>query len=178
MVLRIILKLGGLWRVIFWKMLTNFKCPLGSTVGPYSIARISGGGSFVCKGVLHARDTFRLNIVGGKVTVAGRVFFNSYVSISSVQSVEIGEGCLFGENVKIYDHDHEYGHGIKVIGSGLVSKPVKIGNNVWIGSNVVILKGVSIGDNSVIGAGTIVTKDIEANAVHYHKTTPVRRCIQ
>ena len=116
MLLRILLKLFSLWRAIFWRALISFECPMGSTVGPYSVARISRGGSFRCKGVLHARDTFRLNIEGGKITIAGRVFFNSNVSISSVDSVEIGDGCLFGENVKIYDHDHKFGPEVKVIG--------------------------------------------------------------
>ncbi|NRW82134.1 acetyltransferase-like isoleucine patch superfamily enzyme [Clostridium beijerinckii] len=45
------------------------------------------------------------------------------------------------------------------------SIPVRIGNNVWIGSNAVILPGVTIGDNSVIGAGSVVTHDIPENVV-------------
>ena len=47
----------------------------------------------------------------------------------------------------------------------MYSFPVKIGNGVWIGSNVVVLPGVTIGDNTVIGAGSVVTKDIPANVV-------------
>ena len=43
--------------------------------------------------------------------------------------------------------------------------PVHIGNNVWIGGNVVILAGVTIGDNCTIGAGSVVTKDIPANSI-------------
>ena len=43
--------------------------------------------------------------------------------------------------------------------------PIKIGNNVWIGANAVVLPGVSIGDNTVIGAGSVVTKKIPANVV-------------
>ena len=43
--------------------------------------------------------------------------------------------------------------------------PVRIGDNVWIGANSVVLPGVTIGENSVIGAGSIVTKDIPANVV-------------
>lgn len=43
--------------------------------------------------------------------------------------------------------------------------PIRVGNNVWIGANVVVLSGVSIGDNTVIGAGSIVTKNIPANVV-------------
>ena len=47
----------------------------------------------------------------------------------------------------------------------MYSFPVKIGNNVWIGANSIIMPDVTIGDNSVIGAGSVVTKDIPANVV-------------
>ncbi len=49
----------------------------------------------------------------------------------------------------------------------MYSFPIRIGSNVWIGANVVILPDVTIGDNSVIGAGSIVTKDIPANVVAF-----------
>ena len=45
------------------------------------------------------------------------------------------------------------------------AKPIVIGDNVWVGGNVVILGGVTIGDNVVIGAGSVVTKDIPPNSL-------------
>lgn len=45
------------------------------------------------------------------------------------------------------------------------AKPIKVGNNVWIGGNVVVLPGVAIGDNTIVGAGSVVTKDIPPNVV-------------
>ena len=45
------------------------------------------------------------------------------------------------------------------------ARPIKIGNNVWIGGNVVILPGVTIGDNVVISAGIVVNRDILSNVV-------------
>ena len=45
------------------------------------------------------------------------------------------------------------------------AKPIEIGNNVWIGGNVIVLPGVKIGDNAVVGAGSVVNKDIPANVV-------------
>lgn len=45
------------------------------------------------------------------------------------------------------------------------SKPIKIGNGVWIASNAIILGGVIIGDNSIIGAGVVITKNVAEGSV-------------
>ena len=52
-----------------------------------------------------------------------------------------------------------------------------IGNNVWIGGNVVILSGVTIGDNVTIGAGSVVTKDIPNDSLAYGNPCRVARKI-
>ena len=57
----------------------------------------------------------------------------------------------------------------------MYSFPVRIGNNCWIGANVVILPDVTIGDNTVIGAGSIVTKDIPANVIAFGSPCRVYR---
>jgi acetyltransferase-like isoleucine patch superfamily enzyme len=54
---------------------------------------------------------------------------------------------------------------LKTKEQGFECSPVVIGDNCWIGSNVIILKGVSIGNNSVIGAGTVIAKNIPPNSV-------------
>lgn len=57
----------------------------------------------------------------------------------------------------------------------MYSFPITIGDNVWIGANVVVLPGVTIGENSVIGAGSVVTKDISANVVAFGSPCKVYR---
>ena len=44
-----------------------------------------------------------------------------------------------------------------------IAKPIRIGNDVWIGGNVTILPGVTIGNNVVVAAGAVVTKDVPDN---------------
>jgi hypothetical protein len=51
-------------------------------------------------------------------------------------------------------------------------KPVRIGDNVWIGGGAIILAGITIGDNSIIGAGAVVTCDIPANVLAVGKSRP------
>ena len=49
------------------------------------------------------------------------------------------------------------------------TSPVRIGGNVWLGANVVVLKGVTIGDNAVVVANSVVSKEVSANTLFYEK---------
>lgn len=102
----------------------------------------------------------------GKIIIGDGVFFNNYCSLNSLKEIKIGDNSIFGENVKIYDHNHVFKYKDKLIKSeGFKSDKILIGNNCWIGSNVIILKSVSIGDNSVISAGEIVRKSVPSNSI-------------
>lgn len=113
------------------------------------------------------RKSFSIAIeYDGKIQIGKNCFFNNYCSINSMASIKIGDNCIFGENVKIYDHNHRFNQKDKLIkNQGYSIAPIEIGKNCWIGSNVIILKGVKIGDNSVIGAGSIVKENIENNMI-------------
>lgn len=94
------------------------------------------------------------------------MFFNNGCSLTSRKYINIGANCIFGENVKIYDHNHCYKKAnLPICKQGFVSAGITIEEDCWIGSDVVILKGVTIGRHSVIGAGVIVYKDVPANSV-------------
>lgn len=113
------------------------------------------------------RYGFRVNCAdSGKLIIGNNVFFNNDCSINVHKCVQIGDNCIFGENVKIYDHNHIFcNKGEPIYKQGFSDKAVKIGNNCWIGSNTVILPNTVIGDNVVIGAGTVVKGDIVSDNV-------------
>lgn len=101
---------------------------------------------------------------GNHIKVGKNFFCNYNCCILDVAQVTIGDNVLFAPNVAVYTAGHPihpdsrnsaYEYGIEV----------SIGNNVWVGGNVVICPGVHIGDNCVIGAGAVVTKDIPAWSV-------------
>ena len=75
--------------------------------------------------------------------------------------IKIGNNCLFAPNVSIYAAGHPIHPACRNTGYEY-AKEINIGNNVWIGGNVVVCPGVTIGDNTVIGAGSVVTKDVPA----------------
>ena len=102
----------------------------------------------------------------GHIIIGKNVFFNNYCTVCALNEITIGDGTIFGENVKIYDHNHIYSNPDMLIKhQGYTSAPIHIGKHCWIGSNVTILKGVTIGDNSVIGAGCVVYKDVPEQTV-------------
>ena len=117
---------------------------------------------------------------GGKINISRHVFFNRGCSMTSRgASITIGEGTIFGENVKIYDHNHCYKDVTRPLKEqGFTQAPVTIGKHCWIASNVVILKGVTIGDHAVIGAGCIIHKDVSPNTLVVNKQELTMRKIE
>ena len=99
---------------------------------------------------------------GKNIHIGKNVFINSGCKFQDQGGIFIGDGVLIGHNVVIATLNHDLRPEKR---QGMHPKPVKIGRNVWIGSNSTILPGVTVGDNAVIGAGSVVTKDIPENTV-------------
>lgn len=98
-----------------------------------------------------------------KVYVGSRVSFASYVHIWGNGGVYIGNNVMIGSHTSITSATHDYAK--EIMFNEMILKPVFIKDNVWIGSNCVILPGVSIHSGAVIGAGSVVTKDVPPNAI-------------
>ncbi len=77
--------------------------------------------------------------------------------------IEVGDDCLFAYGVNVITAGHDYN--APLMRKKIVRKPVRIGSNVWIGVNALILPGVTINDGAVVGAGAVVTKDVSENAI-------------
>ena len=76
--------------------------------------------------------------------------------------IEIGQNVGIASGTCIYHHNHDIKASEQ---ANFRTGEVTIGDNVWIGSNVVILKGMHIGENSVIGAGAIISGNINPNTL-------------
>lgn len=98
--------------------------------------------------------------IGAKAVIGGGTVVNSYLDVS------IGEGALFADDVHITDFDHRTERcDVPIKDQGIVTSPVRIGADVWLGRGVTVLRGVDIGEGSVIGAHAVVTRDIPAYSV-------------
>lgn len=101
---------------------------------------------------------------GTNIRIGDNFYANFNFTIVDDYTVTIGDNVLIAPNVTLSVTGHPVHHELRQAGE-MYSFPITIGNNVWIGSNVVINPGITIGNNTVIGAGSVVTKDIPSNVV-------------
>jgi acetyltransferase-like isoleucine patch superfamily enzyme len=103
---------------------------------------------------------------GPRILIGNRVFIGRGVEFNIQDRIEIGDDTGIGSGCVLTDHNH----GIAPIESRMRDQPVevgpiRIGRDVIVGVNSVILKDVKIGDGAVVGAGSVVTKSIPANEI-------------
>ena len=130
-----------------------------------------GQNCFVGKDVyLECIDSYQGEKFSPSLVLGDGAFLGDSSRIGCVGLITIGDNFTSGRRVSIIDHNHGFGHvsecEIPPLSRKLCYKgPVEIGNNVWVGENVVILSGVRIGDNVTIGANSVVTTDIPDNTI-------------
>jgi acetyltransferase-like isoleucine patch superfamily enzyme len=98
-----------------------------------------------------------------RVRIGAGTFLNQGVMVAAQALVEIGAHCMLANGCFVSDASHRFDDPDKPITwQGFESKgPTWIGDNCWLGANVVVTSGVTIGERCVIGANSVVTRDIE-----------------
>ncbi|MDR2010354.1 MAG: acyltransferase [Bacteroidales bacterium] len=86
------------------------------------------------------------------------------VCMGNKNQIKIGEDCMFADNVELWNTDSHAIKDMKGVTINL-SKPIHVGDKVWIGKNSTILKGVNIGNGVVIGINSLVTKDLPSCSI-------------
>ncbi len=149
---------------------SSFSGPAISLFSPHTEITMDNGAELRIGRNFKMRDGAKIRVRKGAVCIIGN---NSSVNSNNMivchERIEIGDDVQLSPNVQIYDHDHDFSPEGGVKAGKYKTAPVKIGNNVWIGANVVILRGTEIGDNSVVGAGCVVKGTIPENSVVVQK---------
>jgi len=180
---RCLRRLGGIrrWKYAYfrwatWPQRLSGNLVLGKHVRLFAPLRCDGDG------VVHVSDRTKLGFPlaarcgNGEVLLQARTSeavirigrhcaFSNNLSIIAVHSVEIGDDCLIGDFVSIMDSDF---HGIapdQRRTGPVLTAPVKLENNVWLGSRVIVQKGVVIGENSIVTPNAVVASSIPPNSI-------------
>lgn len=128
--------------------------------------KLEYGSRLVLKKHILLRKRININLSDdASVSIGEGTFFNNDCSINAHGKIIIGDDCLFGEGVKIYDHNLIFNTSEKINKQSFNVGSVEIGDNCWICSNAVLLKGTKIGNNCVISAGCIINREIPANSL-------------
>ena len=118
-------------------------------------AHICGGGANIHKYASIARSCridYPWNLSIGELSSIG-----SGAWVYALDKIEIGKNVCIGEDVRLITGSHD----IVSPHFDLVTKPIRICDNVWVATGAVVLPGVMIGEGAVVGAGAVVTKDVE-----------------
>ena len=103
----------------------------------------------------------------GDCWISPTIFLDS----SGYDMIEIGDGCTISFDVVILVHDYSINNAFRAVGVGeaerhrVIKRPVKIGNNCFIGARAVIMPGAVLGDSCIVGSGAVVRGRIPAGSI-------------
>ena len=132
-------------------------CHLRAFLQKFFYKIIYGDKFKVGRGVTWRRGFSLMKMPDAVIQIGNDCFFNNNCSVAANMLISIGHRTIMGENVKIYDHNHRFSKDIPIKEQGFSNGQVYIGDDCWIGSNVVILKGAHISNHCVIGAGCVIS---------------------
>lgn len=99
---------------------------------------------------------------GRFISIGKDVFINHACSFLDMGGITVEDDVLIGPKVNLITENHPLDPSDR---RTLITKPITIKRNAWIGAGATILPGVTIGENSVVAAGAVVSKDVPANTV-------------
>ena len=107
---------------------------------------------------LHSSILFQSS---GEIIFGNNSFCGEFSVFGCNEKIQIGNNVMIAQSVTIRDTDHNFERtDIPMIKQGIITSPVIIEDDVWIGHGVTITKGVTVGKGSIVAAGAVVTKDI------------------
>lgn len=149
---------------------SSARLPFMCAVSPLSELTVDRGAKVSIGEKFRQRSGSHIRVrKGSSLSIGENVSVNHGCMIVCHKDIEIGNDVQFSPNVMVYDHDHDFRAEGGVKSMQYKSSPIKIGNNVWIGANSIILRGTVIGDNAVIGAGSIVKGEVPVGALFIQK---------
>ncbi len=172
---------------VFYTALTKWKlnalgCPVGNNfkIDGKLWVWVQRKGAIRLGNDVRINSRFGSNLVGltnpvvfqclatGNITIGHNSGLSSAV-LSSLSSIAIGDNVKIGGNVRIFDHDyHSLDFNFRRGSEDkchVKTRPIMIGDDVFVGTNSIVLKGVTVGDRAIIGAGSVVSCNVPADEI-------------
>ena len=148
----------------------SFEFTIYNLISPFTEIDISKNGKLSIGKLVKIRSGSKLRVrKSGEIKIGQNTSLNHGCIFTAHEKITIGQNVQFGPNVLIYDHDHDFRQHDGLKNLKYKTAPIVIGDNVWIGSNVIILRGTYIGNNCVIGAGSVIKGTYEDGSIIVQK---------
>jgi acetyltransferase-like isoleucine patch superfamily enzyme len=152
----------------------KFKFTIFNLFSPFTDIEIDKSATLTIGKFVKARSGTKIKVrKKGVVNIGENTFFNHNCMVFGYEKIIIGKNVQFGPNVLIYDHDHDFRSKDGIKSLKYKTSPIKIGDDVWIGANSIILRNTKIGANSVIGAGSVIKGEYPSNSIIIQKKDEV-----
>ena len=148
------------FRVGAWLQGTDVTFGKQVEIGRLVTMRTTDGGKIHIGDHVHIDDFAVLGAQRGTIRIGSDTYVGVGTHVVSMKSVTIGKGGLIAAYCVIRDMNHGTEPGLPINQQQQVADSVSIGDDVWLGTHVVVTAGTTIGDGAIIGANAVVTKDI------------------
>lgn len=125
-----------------------------------------GYGRLVVGPFVHVGPHSRLRAHEGTLRIGAKTVIGTRNTINTWLDIEIGQSCIFADDVYVCDFDHRTESlDVPIKDQGIVKSPVRIGDDVWVATKVVITRGTDVGPHSVVAAGAVALGAYPARSV-------------
>ncbi len=114
----------------------------------------------------HIGSGSRLRCHEGTLRIGAKTVFGQRCTVNTWLDIEIGDACLFADDVYLCDFDHVTERlDVPIKDQGIVKSPIRIGDDVWLGTKAAVTRGTRLGHGSVVGAASVVRGDFPAYSI-------------
>ncbi len=164
-------------RVFYWRLL-GMKIGAGAKL---STLRVSWPHKISLGKRCSLEHSIYLNVVGGysdgiAIDIGEGTFIGSGSEFNILSRITVGPSCLIASGSRFIDHNHGMDLGSPMKEQSEVHCEIKIGADVWIGANCIVLKGVTIGDGAIIAAGSVLTTSVAPYSIYGGVPARLIRC--
>lgn len=127
-------------------------------VGPRATVHVEAGATLTLLGDFYIdHDAEVVVYSGGHLTVGEHVYIGHGATIACAERIQVGANTLVGDLVSVRDMNHRRIRGVPLRLSGAETRPVRIGENCWLGSKVTFVAGAEVGNDVTVAANAVVT---------------------